>query len=181
MANEYVTNRPITGQDIRRTRLKMRMTQREFAAFVNVSQKTVERWESEQSAITGPIVVLVKLMGIYPDIDERLKIPPRKTSLRLWYMEGDEVCAVIDVDEAKRSVQVYNYDHDYLRLPFGTNRQPDYDDLEAFLESRCFPRTRDKIKIELDRLGIPFYDPMLIVAKTEGRMAEDNFRIVIER
>ena len=50
-----------------------------------------------------------------------------------------------------------------------------------FLKSRCFPETRDKIKIQLDALGIPFYDPMLIIGKTQGRMAEDDFWIMIEK
>jgi putative transcriptional regulator len=29
-------------------------------------------------------------------------------------------------------------------------------------------------------LGLPFYDPILIIQKTEGRMAGDNFWIRIE-
>ena len=28
---------------------------------------------------------------------------------------------------------------------------------------------------------VPFYDPIMIIEKTEGRMAEDNFWIRIER
>ena len=64
---------------------------------------------------------------------------------------------------------------------FGVNNEPDYDDYEQFLESRCFPRTRDKMKLELKRLDIPFYDPILIIEKTLGRMEEDEFYIEIER
>ena len=37
------------------------------------------------------------------------------------------------------------------------------------------------MKLELKKLGIPFYDPMLIIEKTQGRMAEDEFSIRIER
>ena len=37
------------------------------------------------------------------------------------------------------------------------------------------------MKIMLEGLGIPFYDPILIVEKTGGRMAEDDFWIKIER
>lgn len=33
----------------------------------------------------------------------------------------------------------------------------------------------------LKDLGLPFYDPIMIIEKTEGRMAEDNFWICIER
>ena len=41
--------------------------------------------------------------------------------------------------------------------------------------------TRDKMKLVLRDLGVPFYDPYLIVQKTEGRMAEDDFWLKIER
>ena len=50
-----------------------------------------------------------------------------------------------------------------------------------FLESRCFPESRDKIKLVLKDLDLPFYDPFLIIEKTEGKMAEDDFWIRIER
>ena len=36
-------------------------------------------------------------------------------------------------------------------------------------------------KLVLRDLGIPFYDPYLIIQKTEGRMAEDDFWIRIEK
>ena len=64
---------------------------------------------------------------------------------------------------------------------FGRNEKPDYRDYEEFLESRCFPRTRDQMKLMLRELNLPFYDPFLIIQKTEGKMAEDDFRIEIER
>ena len=44
-----------------------------------------------------------------------------------------------------------------------------------------FPRTRDKMKLILKDLDLPFYDPFMIIEKTEGRMAEDDFWIRIER
>ena len=37
------------------------------------------------------------------------------------------------------------------------------------------------MKIILNELNLPFYDPFLIVQKTEGRMAEDSFWLKIER
>ena len=52
---------------------------------------------------------------------------------------------------------------------------------EEFLESRCFPRSRDKMKLILRELDLPFYEPLMIIEKTQGRMAEDNFWIKIER
>ena len=64
---------------------------------------------------------------------------------------------------------------------FGKNTEPSFEEYEEFIESRCFPRTRDKMKLELQKLGIPFYDPILIIEKTEGRMAEGHFWIRLER
>ncbi len=64
---------------------------------------------------------------------------------------------------------------------FGRNEHPSFTEYENFLRSRCFPEERDKLKIVLKDLGIPFYDPLMIIEKTDGRMAEDNFWIKIER
>ena len=64
---------------------------------------------------------------------------------------------------------------------FGREEKPDFQMYEEFLRSRCFPETRDKMKLVLKDLNLPFYDPFMIIEKTEGRMAEDNFWIRIER
>ena len=109
------------------------------------------------------------------------KLSEKKTPLRLLYMFRDELCTVIDVDEKKRHVSVKNYSGNFLRCAFGRLENPSYEQYEEFLESRCFPRTRDKMKLVLEDLGLPFYDPFMIIEKTEGRMAEDDFWIRIER
>lgn len=88
---------------------------------------------------------------------------------------------MIEVDEVGQKVHIKNYAEHLMFRAFGVNENPDYKDYEEFLESRCFPRTRDKMKLVLEDLELPFYDPMLIVEKTEGRMAEDDFWIRIER
>ena len=96
-------------------------------------------------------------------------------------MYEDIICTVIDVDETIRKVKIINYTDNLMLRAFGKNTEPTFDEYEEFLESRCFPRGRDKIKLELERLNIPFYDPMLIISKTEGRMAEDRFWLKVER
>ena len=101
--------------------------------------------------------------------------------MRLWYYYKNEVCTIIDVDERKHIVKVYNYTGDDMLKAFGKKPQISYEMYEEFLESRCFPRERDKMKLKLRELDIPFYDPMMIIEKTEGRMAEDEFWIKIER
>ena len=37
------------------------------------------------------------------------------------------------------------------------------------------------MKILLEELNLPFYDPLMIIQKTKGKMAEDDFWIEIER
>ena len=91
------------------------------------------------------------------------------------------VCTLIDVDDSKQKIFVKNYVDDLMYRAFGINDEPTYLDYLEFLESRCFPRTRDKIKLILDELDIPFYDPFMIVQKTQGRMAEDDFWLKIEK
>lgn len=104
-----------------------------------------------------------------------------KANLRLSYMFRDELCTVINIDEKNKSVEITNYTDHLLKRAFGVLEKPTYEQYEEFLESRCFPRTRDKMKLMLKEYDIPFYDPMLIIEKTEGRMAEDDFWIRMER
>lgn len=108
-------------------------------------------------------------------------MPERKYPLRLYYMFRDELCTVIDVDTKNEKVEITNYSEHFLKRAFGNIEKPTYQQYEEFLESRCFPRTRDKMKLMLRELNLPFYDPMLIIEKTKGRMAEDDFWIQIER
>lgn len=178
---KYIISGGITGEEIKAIRRKLKLTQAGFAELVNVSQKTVERWEAGNSKINGPIVTLVKILNEYPQIEEELLIPDKSYPLRLWYMEKDRVCTIIDVDERLRRVKIYNYTHDYILRAFGREEHPTFKEYEAFLESRCFPKSRDKMKIILKDLGLPFYDPFLIIEKTQGKMAEDDFWIRIER
>lgn len=101
--------------------------------------------------------------------------------IRLWYMHKQSVCTLIDVNEVKREVRIFNYTDNMIFRAFGVVENPDFEMYQEFLESRCFPKTRDKMKLILKDLDLPFYDPFMIIEKTEGRMAEDDFWIRIER
>lgn len=178
---EYVIPQAITGDDIRQIRRSLNMTQRELAVFLRVSVPTVERWESGHAEITGPVVALTDILKRDNRYVEYLELPPRTSPLRLVYYYKNMVCTVIDVNEVMRRVSIRNYTDNLMFRAFGRIDHPTYEDYEEFLESRCFPRERDKMKLQLRELGIPFYDPMLIIEKTHGRMAEDDFRLEIER
>lgn len=179
--NEYIFSNSISGKEIKRIRNKCNLTQISLASFLNVTKKTIERWESSKTEITGPAVILLKMLDDQPKLAEYYEIPPRTTSLRIRYMSGEDLCSIIDVDETNKTIQVHNFSSRYLYRPFGKKENPTYEDYLNFLESRCFPRTRDKMKIILNQLEIPYYDPMLIIEKTKGKMAEDDFWLEIER
>lgn len=59
---EYAIAQTISGQEIKCLRKSLGLTQKEFAQFVNVSVKTVERWEMQKTPIKGEIVTLCRLM-----------------------------------------------------------------------------------------------------------------------
>lgn len=47
--------------------------------------------------------------------------------------------------------------------------------LEIFgTDYRCFPRSRANLKEILRDIGVDSYDPLQIIEKTDGRMAEDK-------
>ena len=181
MRSEFVTPKEIYAEDVKAMRAKLGMTQKEFARFCNVSKPTVERWEMSDKPISGPITLLAQLILLHPDLEEELTAPEKKYPLRLWYYCHNTVCTIIDVDIMTQIVRIRNYTSNLLYRAFGKNEHPTYTDYEDFLRSRCFPEERDKMKLMLKDLDIPFYDPLMIIEKTEGRMEEDDFWIRIER
>lgn len=177
----FAVSDSLMGEDIKSIRKKVNLTQAEFSELVNVSVKTIERWEMGEKPVTGPIVTLVKILSEDPSIAEKLSVPKKMYPIRLWYMHKQEVCTILDVDERNRRIRIQNYTNNYIFRAFGREEKPTFEQYEEFLESRCFPRSRDKMKLILKDLDLPFYDPMLIIEKTQGRMAEDDFWIRIER
>ena len=178
---KFAVSPAATGKNIKNLRETLALTQEEFSSLVNVSKKTVERWETQSSPITGPIVTLIKILSESPEIALKLTVPPKVYPIRIWYMFQQNICTLIDVDEGMRKIAVTNFTDKLILRAFGKNEHPSFEDYEAFLESRCFPRSRDKMKLILKDLNLPFYDPIMIIEKTEGRMAEDDFWIKIER
>ena len=177
---KYIIPDHTTAEHIKELRKQLNMTQKEFAEFAGCSKPTIERWESGDRKITGPVVTLIEILKREKAWPKKLAIPEKKLRLRIYYMCKDEICTVIDADESQRVVEIKNYTDNLQYRAFGINTEPTYADFEEFLESRCFPRSRDKMKLELDKLGIPFYDPMMIIEKTEGGMADDDFWLKIE-
>lgn len=69
---------------------------------------------------------------------------------------------------------VENHIENPVKTAFGNNPLPNWADLQAFLQDRCIPRERAGLREYLEALGIDEYDPLKIIQRTGGRMAEDH-------
>lgn len=95
-----------------------------------------------------------------------------------WYNK-EQLCTEVEVDyKTNQVVKVTNYTDFFLDKMFGNNETPSWNDWENFLESRCFSRNVDNLKLHLQKVGVDFYDPLAIVLKTQGKMCGDFYRLV---
>ena len=89
------------------------------------------------------------------------------------FHDGDKVCTRIIADFTDKTVCADNYIDDPIKTAFGKNTMPTWEDFMSFLEERCIPQERAGIREYLETIGLDEYDPVQIVKKTRGRMAED--------
>lgn len=111
---------------------------------------------------------------------ERRRYTNRYITMRMNYMHREKLCTVIDVNFKERKIYIINKTDNILHRAFGVVTEPTWEDFEYFLEERCFPRSRAHCKDILRDLGLDCYDPLQIIEKTQGRMAEDHQWIEIE-
>lgn len=95
-------------------------------------------------------------------------------TLRMTYMYKQYPCTVIDVDFLNQKIMIQNKTKDMLHRAFGVIEEPTWEDFNDFLKERCFPAARGNAKEILRQLQLTSYDPLQIIEKTRGRMAEDN-------
>ena len=110
-------------------------------------------------------------------------MPKRRRQYGDYFYDDDDFDDEIDDEDEDDEDEDDDFDDDDDEIDdiYDAPDVSDYEDYEEFLESRCFPRSRDKMKLQLKELELPFYDPLLIIQRTEGRMEEDEFWIRIER
>lgn len=88
--------------------------------------------------------------------------------------DGDQLCSTIYADFTEQTVMVENQAVPSIKTAFGNNPVPSWEDFQRFLEERCIPRQRAGLREYLEALGLDTYDPLAIIEKTGGRMAEDQ-------
>ena len=105
--------------------------------------------------------------------------PAKGYTMRMTYMYNLIPCTDIDVDFLNQNICIQNYTDDILHRAFGITETPTWADFEDFIQYRCFPRTRGNAKDILKKLQVQAYDPLQIVEKTRGRIADDNMWLKI--
>ena len=98
----------------------------------------------------------------------------------LCYYDDNQLCSIIYADFTDRTLRVENHTEEPVKTAFGKKALPTWADFEAFLEERCVPRGRAGLRDYLNSLGLAEYDPIEIIKKTEGRMAEDSQWLKVE-
>lgn len=98
----------------------------------------------------------------------------------LRFYDGEQLCSSIYADLTKQRIMVENQAVALVKTAFGNNVQPDWADFQGFLSERCIPRQRAGLREYLGALGLEEYDPLAIIEKTGGRMAEDQQWLTIE-
>lgn len=99
---------------------------------------------------------------------------------RIRFYDGDGLCTTIYADFTDETFVVENHIEDPVKTAFGNNPLPNWADLQAFLQDRCIPRERAGLREYLEALGIDEYDPLKIIQRTGGRMAEDHQRLEVD-
>lgn len=94
--------------------------------------------------------------------------------MKLSFYDGGELCSTIVADFTDKTVSVKNTTGNIVKTAFGNNEVPTWEDFQNFLEERCVPRSRSGIREYLEAISVDEYNPLAIIKKTSGRMAEDN-------
>ncbi|MCI9626430.1 MAG: hypothetical protein HFI90_06565 [Clostridia bacterium] len=100
---------------------------------------------------------------------------------KLSFYNDKELCTVIYADFTDKTLKAENHTEDIVNTAFGNNTIPTWEDFVNFLEERCIPRERSGIREYLETIGVAEYNPLEIIQKTKGKMAEDRQWIEIEK
>ncbi len=90
------------------------------------------------------------------------------------FYDGEVLCTKIVADFTDETLSVENTTEHIVKTAFGKNEVPTWEDFHNFLEERCVPKSRSGIREYLEAIGVEEYNPLEIIKKTSGRMAEDD-------
>lgn len=130
-------------------------------------------------AFDGERIIISPLLS-FDNFLENKKSLGHKLMLIEFY-DKEMLCTKIIADFTDKTLSVQNSTEHIVKTAFGRNEVPTWDDLQSFLEERCIPRSRSGIREYLETIGVEEYNPLEIIRKTGGRMAEDDQWIKLEK
>ena len=125
-----------------------------------------------ERVIISPHLSMVEFLKKKKSLGHKLRV--------LEFYDGEVLCTKIIADFTDETLSVENATEHIVKTAFGKNEVPTWDDFQNFLEERCVSRSRSGIREYLETIGIEEYNPIEIIKKTSGRMAEDNQWIKLE-
>lgn len=114
---------------------------------------------------------------------KQFKMEKRALGHEVWCLslyDGELLCTIVHADFTDKTLTAENYITNPVKTAFGNNLSPSWDDFQSFLEDRCIPMQRAGLREYLTAIGLDEYDPMEIIKKTQGRMAEDHQWLKVE-
>ncbi len=135
------------------------------------------RRELELAFDGARIVMSRRLSG--PEFAEQQRSRGHEVRILRLY-DKDALCSTIYADFTWRTLVVENQDVSPVKTAFGNIQIPTWEDFQRFLAERCVPQQRAGLREYLEALGLEEYDPLSIIEKTGGRMAEDEQWLTIE-
>ena len=143
----------------------------DLAKEYGVSRQTLSTYLNKQDKQIEEIIESLRVWREFNRIFHEINVIDY--AVRMDFMCEDECCTQILVDFKHEKIAIRNTTDKIMLRAFGINRNPTWEDFLEFLEDRCFPRTRDNLKLILRDLELDFYEPFNIIEKSKGRMGED--------
>lgn len=135
-------------------------------------------WREVELSFDGNRIILTRRLSGQEFAEQKRVLGHELRRLRFY--DRDKLCTAITADFTDETLVAENYVGDPIKNAFGNNLLPDWADFQAFLQERCIPKERAGLREYLEALGLDEYDPIEIIRKTGGRMAEDQQWIEME-
>lgn len=143
-----------------------------WVSELNLTDEQIELCYDGEKIVVAPKLSLERFLNQKKNTGHKL--------LLLNFYDKDVLCTKICVDFTDKTLSVENHTKNIVKTAFGNNQLPTWENFENFLEERCIPRTRSGLREYLETIGVEEYNPLEIIKKTKGKMAEDYQWIELE-
>ena len=109
------------------------------------------------------------------------KKPEKNFTHKITYMLGHKPMTIIYVDFLDKKIKIQNRTDNIYDRAFGKVDNPNWKQFEIFINDRVIPKERVDLDRALKTIGVDHYDPFLIISKTKGKMAGDNYWMRIKK